>query len=52
MLNYAQEHGYRFILDGTNADDKNDYRPGRQAAMEKGLRSEQALVITQAEMNI
>jgi uncharacterized protein len=39
MVNYALEHGYRFILDGTNADDKNDYRPGRQAALEKGLRS-------------
>jgi uncharacterized protein len=39
MVNYALEHGYRFILDGTNADDRNDHRPGRQAALEKGLRS-------------
>jgi uncharacterized protein len=39
MLEYARQHGYRYILDGTNADDLNDHRPGRQAALEKGLRS-------------
>ena len=27
------------ILDGTNADDRGDYRPGRQAAREFGVRS-------------
>lgn len=39
MVEYSQQHGYRYILDGTNADDLNDHRPGRQAALEKGLRS-------------
>jgi uncharacterized protein len=28
-----------FVLDGTNADDAGDYRPGRQAAQEKNVRS-------------
>jgi pyridinium-3,5-biscarboxylic acid mononucleotide sulfurtransferase len=39
MVEYSLEHDYRYILDGTNADDLNDHRPGRQAALEKGLRS-------------
>jgi uncharacterized protein len=39
MVEYSLQHGYRYILDGTNADDLNDHRPGRQAALEKGLRS-------------
>jgi uncharacterized protein len=36
---YAQANGYRFVVDGNNADDDNDYRPGRRAAKEHGLRS-------------
>jgi uncharacterized protein len=39
LLEYSLQYGYRYILDGTNADDLNDHRPGRQAALEKGLRS-------------
>jgi uncharacterized protein len=39
MVEYSLQHGYRYILDGTNADDWNDIRPGRQAALEKGVRS-------------
>jgi len=35
----AAEKGIEFILDGTNADDVGDYRPGRQAAQEKNVRS-------------
>ena len=35
----AFERGIEHILDGTNADDVGDYRPGRQAATEKGVRS-------------
>jgi uncharacterized protein len=35
----AAEKGISFILDGTNADDTGDYRPGRQAAQEKQVRS-------------
>lgn len=35
----AGEKEIEFILDGTNADDVGDYRPGRQAAREKSVRS-------------
>lgn len=35
----ADERGFAVILDGTNADDVGDYRPGRQAAREYGVRS-------------
>lgn len=33
------ERGFAVICDGTNADDVGDYRPGRQAARELGVRS-------------
>ena len=36
---YARQHGYHYVLDGNNADDVNDNRPGRRAAAEYGLRS-------------
>jgi uncharacterized protein len=35
----AAERGYRVVADGSNADDRGDYRPGRQAAREFGVRS-------------
>lgn len=35
----AHARGFDVICDGTNADDIGDYRPGRQAAREKGVRS-------------
>ncbi len=35
----AREQGFATICDGTNADDVGDYRPGRQAAREMGVRS-------------
>jgi uncharacterized protein len=35
----ARERGFEVICDGTNADDVGDYRPGRQAAREMGVRS-------------
>jgi len=35
----AQELGFAFILDGANADDLADYRPGREAACELSVRS-------------
>jgi pyridinium-3,5-biscarboxylic acid mononucleotide sulfurtransferase len=35
----ARERGFEVICDGTNADDAEDYRPGRQAARERGVRS-------------
>jgi uncharacterized protein len=36
---YAKEHGFQVIVDGTNADDSGDYRPGRKAAGEFHVRS-------------
>lgn len=35
----ADERGFAVIVDGNNADDRGDYRPGRQAAREHGVRS-------------
>jgi uncharacterized protein len=35
----ATERGIGIIADGSNADDRGDYRPGRQAAREFGVRS-------------
>lgn len=35
----ADAEGYAHIVDGTNADDLNDHRPGRQAALEKKVES-------------
>jgi uncharacterized protein len=35
----AAERGFAIVADGNNADDRGDYRPGRQAAREHGVRS-------------
>ena len=35
----ARERGFAHVADGTNADDRGDYRPGRLAAREFGVRS-------------
>ena len=35
----AIERGYPYVVDGINADDLKDYRPGIQAAKERGARS-------------
>ena len=35
----AAARGIAVIVDGSNADDRSDYRPGRQAAREYGVRS-------------
>jgi pyridinium-3,5-biscarboxylic acid mononucleotide sulfurtransferase len=35
----AVERGLAIVADGNNADDRGDYRPGRQAAREHGVRS-------------
>jgi uncharacterized protein len=35
----ARERDFRVIVDGNNADDRGDYRPGRKAAREFGVRS-------------
>ena len=35
----AREENLRFVVDGSNADDLGDYRPGSKAAREKAVRS-------------
>lgn len=35
----SSKEGVAFVLDGTNADDLSDFRPGRRAADEKSVRS-------------
>jgi uncharacterized protein len=35
----AKARGIAVVVDGNNADDRGDYRPGRQAAREHGVRS-------------
>ncbi len=39
LLQAAAREGFAILLDGTNADDVADIRPGRQAAHEHGVRS-------------
>ena len=47
----ALELGYPYVVDGVNADDLGDYRPGIQAAKERGARSPLAeLTISKAEV--
>lgn len=47
----AHEWGYPYVVDGVNADDLHDYRPGIQAAKERGARSPLAEIgITKAEV--
>lgn len=47
----AIELGYPYVVDGVNADDLHDYRPGIQAAKERGARSPLAEVgVTKLEV--
>ncbi|MEM9087722.1 MAG: ATP-dependent sacrificial sulfur transferase LarE [Cyanobacteria bacterium P01_F01_bin.53] len=47
----ADELGYEYVVDGLNADDLQDYRPGIAAAKERGVRSPLAEVgITKLEV--
>jgi len=39
MTALAQEEGYAFVVEGANADDQGDYRPGMKAAALFGVRS-------------
>jgi uncharacterized protein len=39
LSSIARDRGIPVIADGSNADDRGDYRPGRQAAREFGVRS-------------
>ena len=39
LISEARERGFEHILDGNNADDAGDYRPGHKAAVELGVLS-------------
>jgi len=40
LLNkYADDNDIQYMIDGSNADDVSDHRPGQQAALEQGVRS-------------
>lgn len=39
MKDAAQKNGARFVIEGSNADDADDYRPGMRAIAELGVRS-------------
>jgi uncharacterized protein len=39
LTRLARERGLACVVDGNNADDRADYRPGRKAAVEFGVRS-------------
>ncbi|HET9469318.1 MAG TPA: ATP-dependent sacrificial sulfur transferase LarE [Vicinamibacterales bacterium] len=39
LTQLARERGFAYVADGTNADDRGDYRPGRVAAKQFGVRS-------------
>jgi len=39
LLKAAAREGFTLLVDGTNADDEGDFRPGRKAAREHGVRS-------------
>lgn len=39
LIEIGTEHGIRWVADGANVDDLDDYRPGSRAAAELGVRS-------------
>jgi uncharacterized protein len=39
LLSFAEKNSYKFVIDGTNADDTKDFRPGLKALKELGIRS-------------
>ncbi len=39
LKDIANKYGIRWVFDGSNADDQNDFRPGRVAARQLGIRS-------------
>jgi pyridinium-3,5-biscarboxylic acid mononucleotide sulfurtransferase len=48
---FAAERGLRHVVDGSNADDAADYRPGMRAARQLGVRSPlQEVGLTKAEI--
>jgi uncharacterized protein len=53
LLNVMHERGFKVVLDGSNADDLDDHRPGLAAARELGVRSPlQEVGLTKAEIRV
>jgi len=53
LVPLARELGVETILDGTNADDVSEYRPGAQAGSEHGVQSPLALTgLTKSEIRV
>lgn len=48
---FAAKHNFRHVIDGSNADDGGDFRPGMRAAKDLGVRSPlQEVGLTKAEI--
>lgn len=39
LIQHADQEGYHYLIDGTNYDDRNAYRPGMKALKELGIHS-------------
>jgi pyridinium-3,5-biscarboxylic acid mononucleotide sulfurtransferase len=53
LVALARERGIAHVVDGNNADDRGDYRPGRRAAREFGVRSPlDELNLSKAEIRV
>ena len=39
LVTFAMENNYKYVVDGSNADDPGDFRPGMKALEEMGIRS-------------
>ena len=39
LVSFAEKNKYHYVVDGTNADDTSEYRPGLDALKELGIRS-------------
>jgi len=39
LITFAEENGFTYVIDGTNADDTSDFRPGLKALQELKVRS-------------
>ena len=53
LVPVARDRGFSVVIDGTNADDLTDYRPGARAAQEAGVESPLAeLGFTKAEIRL
>ena len=39
LIKYARENNFKYVIDGTNVEDRGDFRPGMKALKEMGIRS-------------